>query len=263
MASLKNLAGKTQMVENQVAKNRFEKIKARCPECDAVLSRDALRIQDGVAHCDDCGTETQLSELNMSRSSREEIIDQPPEGCRIQFERHGVRLTASYYSLSGFLYLLKASVMWNVILICILIPLSTGLKPLSYLWSTPREMGPSGGLGEILIPRLILFPLVAIGVLLIASALVNWMGRIEVFIGENESYVARCLGSIQWKMPFDPSQVESVKICDAKTRINGVAKRLIEIRGEAWLRFGAMLQDERLVWLHAASKTQLQPFAIE
>lgn len=259
MPRLKNLAGKTQMVENQVARNRFEKIQARCPECDAILSRDALRIQDGVALCEGCGTETQLSELNMSKSSREEIIDHPPDGCRMEFERHGIRFTASYYSRSGFLYLLKGSVLWNGILILILIPLTTELKPLSYLWFMPPELERSVGLEDVVIPRLMMLPLAAIGVLLIASAMVNLLGRIEVYVGDNESYFARCLGSIRWKMPFDPSQVDSVHIRDSGIKVNDLAKRLIEIRGEAPLRFGAWLQIDRLVWLHAGLKKTLTP----
>ncbi len=76
---------------------------ALCPVCDVIISSESVNIKEGVALCESCGQLSKLSELNFSGASIDETLSNHPAGCKLVTTSDKMVITASLYSLCGFL----------------------------------------------------------------------------------------------------------------------------------------------------------------
>ncbi len=241
----------------------------RCPECDETIAADAINIKEGVALCPKCGKLSKLSELNCSNRSKEEILSEPPVGCSITPWGQGVIVRASLRSIAGFLFPAGFALFWNGIVSIFVLLAIAGLYanligPLPAWFPAPGvkngkpEMndGPME-LGMTLFLCVFLIPFVTIGTGMAVFALMNLVGKVEVVIDELGSYVATGIGFVVWKRRFDPHQVHTVGAGATTWETNGQTNQLIELVAERTIKFGSMLQRDRMEWMRVVLKELL------
>ncbi len=243
----------------------------RCPNCDAVITADAINIKEGVALCPDCGKLSRLSELNTSGRSIADILARPPSGCSVVSDGQRVAATASLRSLSGFAFTAGFALFWNgIISVFVLIaiaglytnligPLPTWFPAPGLKDGKPEMNGEPMDLGMTLFLCVFLIPFVTVGIGMMAAAVINLIGKVEVVIDEFDSYVATRLGFLRWKKRFDPCEVQAVEFGGTPWQSDGGSNRLIEIKANRTVKFGSMLQSDRMEWLCAVLRQILLP----
>lgn len=243
----------------------------RCPECDELITSDAMNIKEGVALCPQCGKLSRLSELNTSTRSIAEILAKPPAGCSIVAEGRGVILTASLRSITGFLFPAAFALFWNSIVSVFVLIAIAGLYtnlvgPLPNWFPAPglKDGKPemNGGpmdLGMTLFLCVFLIPFVTIGLGMACAAVLNLIGKVQVTLDEFESYVSTGFLFLRWKRKFDPREVAAIDFGTTPWQSEGGANRLIEIKSNRSVKFGSMLQSDRMEWLRAVLREILLP----
>jgi hypothetical protein len=243
----------------------------RCPNCDELITPEAINIKEGVALCSQCGKLSRLSELSVSGRSIAEILAQPPAGCFVISDGQRVRATVSLRSLAGLLFLAGFALFWNSITsIFVLIALaglySNLIGPLPNWFPAPgvKEGKPEmkGGpveLGMTLFLCVFLIPFVAIGIGMAGAAVMNLIGKVEVVIDEFDSYVATGFGFVSWKKQFDPREVKTVDFGTTLWQSEGGANKFIEIAADRTIKFGSVLPSDRMAWLHAVLREIFMP----
>jgi hypothetical protein len=241
----------------------------RCPDCDESLAPDAINVREGVALCPKCGKLSRLSELNCTDRPLEEILSQPPTGCSIVALGRGVVARASFRSLTGFLLPAGLALFWNsIVSIFVLIAIAglyTNLIGPLPAWfpapglkdGKPEMNGEPMGLGMTLFLCVFLIPFVTVGIGMIGVALLNLIGKVEVVIDELDSYVATCAGGFRWIRRFDPYRVRAVSFGTTAWQSEGGPNRLIELSADRTIRFGSLLQADRMEWLRVVLKELL------
>jgi hypothetical protein len=241
----------------------------RCPDCDELLTSDAMNIKEGVALCPGCGKLSRLSDLNTSGRSITEILARPPAGCSINSDGQCVVVTASLRSLAGFLFASGFALFWNGITSVFVLIAIAGLYtnligPLPHWFPAPgmKEGKPemNGGpmdLGMTLFLCIFLIPFVTVGIGMVGVAVMNLIGKVEVVIDEFDSYSATGMGFLRWKQRFDPREVRAVEFGTTAWQSDGGRNKLIEIRANRTVKFGSMLQCDRLEWLRAVLRQLL------
>jgi hypothetical protein len=243
----------------------------RCPDCDELIASEAINIKEGFALCPQCGKLSRLSELNISNRSVAEILAQPPAGCRITSDGQQVTATVSLRSIAGFLFPAAFALFWNSITSVFVLIAIAGLYtnligPLPNWFPAPglKDGKPemNGGpmdLGMTLFLCVFLIPFVTIGIGMVVAAIINLIGKVEVVIDEFDSYVATGFGVFQWKKRFDPREVKAVDFGTTPWQSEGGANRLIEIVANRSVKFGSLLQPDRMAWLRAVLREILLP----
>ena len=233
----------------------------RCPDCDEVILAEAINIQEGFALCPACGRLTRLSELSFRSRSIVETLNQPPAGCSILPVGHGVIVRASLRSITGFLVMTGIALFWNGIVSVFVLIAIAGLYvnligPLPAWFPAPGMNGAPVNLGQVLFQCVFLIPFVTVGTGMAGAALMSLFGKVVVVIDEFDSYAATGFGLFIWKKRFDPLQVHSITISTNSSESEGRtnSNRMIEIRSDRTLKFGSLLQSDRLEWMHAALK---------
>lgn len=233
----------------------------RCPECDEPIDSDAINIQEGVALCPMCGTLSRLSALSESDRSVQEILSQPPAGCSVQDLGHVVIATASLRSIARASACAAMALFWNGIISVFVLTAIAGLYanlvgPLPVWFPAPElnqgkpEMnGEPMGLATTLFLCAFLIPFVTVGAGMIVAAIMNVLGKVEVVVGESDSYVATGIGGVKWKRRFDPHEVRAVRYGTATWQSEGHPTKLIELVADRTIKFGSWLQSERMEWL--------------
>ena len=240
----------------------------RCPDCDELISSEAINIQEGFALCPVCGRLTKLSELNFSNRSVAETLNDPPVGCSIVPMDQGVVVRASLRSIAGFVFSAGFALFWNAIVSIFLLLAIAGLYanligPVPAWFPAPGvkdgkpEMnGTPMNLGETMFLCVFLIPFVAIGTAMAGVALLSLFGKVEVIIDEFNSFASMGIGFFVWKQRFDPFRVDSITLnsnaCESGGRTN--SNRVIELRSDRTIKFGSLLQSDRLEWMYAALK---------
>ena len=240
----------------------------RCPDCDELISSESINIQEGFALCPACGRLTRLSGLSYRNRSIVETLNQPPAGCSIVPVGHGVIVRASLRSITGFLVTTCLALFWNGIVSVFVLIAIAGLYtnligPLPAWFPAPElkngKAGMNGGpvnLGETLFQCVFLIPFVTVGTGMVVAALMSLFGKVVVVIDEFGSYAATGIGLFVWKKRFDPLQVHSINISTKTSDSEGGTSTSgsIEIQSDHTVKFGSMLQSDRLEWMHAALK---------
>lgn len=240
-----------------------------CPECDESIDSDVINIREGVALCPKCGTLSRLSELSESDRSVQEILNQPPSGCSIEAFGNVVIATASLRSIAGFLAPAAFALFWNsIVSVFVLIAIAglyTNLAGPLPAWfpapglnqGKPEMNGEPMGLGMTLFLCIFLIPFVTIGVGMVVAAMMNLFGKVEVVINELDSYIATGIGIVKWKRRFDPHQIRSVSYGRTTWQSEGSPSKLIELAADRTIKFGSLLQPERMEWLRVVLKQLL------
>jgi hypothetical protein len=235
----------------------------RCPDCDESIDSDAINIKEGIALCPKCGMLSRLSDLNYSARSIQEILSQPPDGCSIQPVGLGVIATASLRSIAGFLGAAAFALFWNgIVSVFVLIALAglyaNLIGPLPAWFPAPGlkegkpEMnGEAMGLGMTLFLCVFLIPFVTVGVGMTVAAIINLVGKVEVVIDELDSWVATGIWVFKWKRRFDPRRVHAISYGTAAWQSDGATNRVIELAADRTIKFGSLLQSDRMEWLKA------------
>ena len=240
----------------------------RCPECDEVILTEAINIQEGFALCPACGRLTRLSELSFRNRTVVETLNHPPDGCSIVPVGHGVIVRASLRSITGFLVSTGIALFWNGIVSVFALIAIAGLYanlvgPLPAWFPAPgvnngkpKMNGGPMNLGETLFLCVFLIPFVTVGTGMAGAALLSLFGKVEVVIDEFNSYAATGIGLFVWKRRFDPLRVDSVTLSTNTSGSEGrtSTSRSIEIQSDRTVKFGSMLQSDRLEWMNAALK---------
>jgi len=230
-----------------------------------------MNIKEGVALCPSCGKLSRLSELTTSNRPIEEILEQPPSGCLITSTGHVVIATVSLRSLAGFVFPAGFALIWNGLTSVFVLQAIAGLHanligplpdwfPAAGLKDGRHEV--NGGpmeLGMTMYFCVFLIPFVTIGTVIAGIAIMNLIGKVEVIINEFDSYVATVIGFVRWKKTFDPKEVRAVEFGTAAWQSEGMSNRVIEIKSDRIVKFGSMLQSDRMEWLHAVLRKLLLP----
>ena len=237
-----------------------------CPVCDAVITADSINIEEGVALCGSCGLLGRLSELNFSGISMKEALENRPVGCKLSWSNEKIVITASLYSLSGFLTFVGVALFWNGITS---IFLSTAAAGIYYNTIGPiPDWFPAAGIenGAPMINDLImgkwmtlffclcLMPFVIVGCGFIVIAVLKLVGKTSVVIDRSESYVSLGVPFLAWKKRFNPNLVESIKIVRSKFQDKVTENNAVEIDSDKTTRFGFLLTKDQKEWFTAILK---------
>lgn len=241
----------------------------RCPSCDEAINSDAINIKEGVALCPGCGKLSRLSELNTSGRSVAETLAQPPAGCSVASDGRRVTATVSMRSLAGFIFPAGFALFWNGITSVFVLIAVAGLYanlvgPLPNWFPAPGvkngkpEMNDEPmDLGMTLFLCVFLIPFVTVGIGMASVAIINLIGKVEVVIDEFDSYVATGIPFLRWKKRFDPREVTAVEFGCTSWQSEGGSNKLIEIKANRLVRFGSLLQSDRMEWLRAVLRQTL------
>ena len=200
-----------------------------------------------------------------------EILARPPAGCSVVSDGQRMTATVSLRSLAGFIFSAGFALFWNGITSVFVLIAIAGLYtnligPLPHWFPAPAlkdgkpEM--NGGpmeLGMTLFLCVFLIPFVTIGLGMAAVAIMNLIGKVEVVIDEFDSFVATGFGLFRWKKRFDPREVQAVEFGTKSWQSDGEGNKLIEIRGNRTVKFGSLLQSDRMEWLRAVLRQSLLP----
>ncbi|MCY2982575.1 MAG: hypothetical protein NTY15_02955 [Planctomycetota bacterium] len=104
---------------------------------------------------------------------------------------------------------------------------------------------------------LFMIPFVTIGIGMASLAIMNLIGKVEVAIDELEANIATGFGIFVWRRRFDPREVRSVNFGETAWRSNGGANAIIELVCDRTIKFGSMLQADRMEWLRVVLKELL------
>lgn len=242
----------------------------RCPECDETISSEAMNITEGVALCPVCRELSHLSDLIWSDRTADEILSRPPSGCSIREADDGVVVTASLRSVGGALGIGFFALFWNSIVSIFVFVAIAGLYsnligPLPAWFPAPglqdgkpRMNDQPMDLGMTLFMCIFLLPFVLVGLGTIGSFLLLLLGKIEVLIGEHDSYAATGIGPLLWKRRFDATQVKSVKYGRSKSQSDdsNFSKTLV-ITADLPISTASMLPQHRMEWLRIVLKELL------
>lgn len=198
-----------------------------------------------------------------------EILSQPPTGCSLVSVGQGVIASASLRSFTGFLFLAGFALFWNGMLSVFVLLAVAGLYtnligPLPAWFPAPglkdgkpeMKFGPMD-LGMTLFLCVFLIPFVTVGILMAGMALMNIIGKVEVVIDELDSCIATGVGFVKWKRRFDPLQVRAIEFGSPAWQSEGGSNRLIELTANRTIKFGSLLQTDRMEWLRAVLKELL------
>ena len=241
----------------------------RCPDCDELIIAEVINIKEGFALCPGCGKLSRLSELNSSGRSLADILAQPPTGCSIVSDGQRVTATVSLRSFAGFVFPAGLALFWNSITSVFVLIAIAGLftnliGPLPNWFPAPgmKDGKPemNGGpmdLGMTLFLCVFLIPFVTIGLGMGGAALMNLIGKVEVVIDEFDSYVATGFGFLRWKKRFDPREVQAVEFGSTPWQSDGGSNKLLVIKANRLVKFGSLLQSDRMEWLRAVLRQTL------
>jgi len=231
-----------------------------CPVCDAVVPTDSINIKEGVALCRSCGQLNKLSELNFSGVSVDETLNNYPAGCKLTTTNEKMVLTASLYSLGGFLGSLAIALFWNGIVSLFLSIAAAGIYyntigPIPDWFpavgiedGAPIMNGEIMGVGMTLFLCLFLTPFVVVGCGLFITVVLKLVGQTKVIIDRSDSSVSTGLYFVAWKRRFDPTAVKSIKYSRIRFQQESDATNVIEISTTKKLKFGFFLREDQQEW---------------
>jgi hypothetical protein len=102
-----------------------------------------------------------------------------------------------------------------------------------------------------------LIPFVTVGAAMLAAMAMNLAGKIVAVIDTDSAKVSTGAFGLKWTRRFDPNEVTAVLLQRSSLETNTSTGRLIEIQADRTVKFGTMLAEERLLWMHAALRKVL------
>jgi hypothetical protein len=231
-----------------------------CPACDNEITPSDINIAEGVALCSGCGQLSQLSNLNFSGSTTDEILSNTSSDIRIDSDSNRIEATISLFSISKFLGSLSVSIFWNGI---VSIFLSLAAAAVYYnLYGPVPDWFPTPGLdngrpimnNEVMGAGMTIFlcafltPFVVIGTAMIVNTLLRLFGTTKITIDRNNSYVSTGISFVRLKRQFDPMNVRSIKYVLSKLNQENQRNYVIEISSTRDIKFGLLLSENQKNW---------------
>lgn len=227
-----------------------------CPVCGSQIAAASINISEGVALCGACGQLSRLAEVAAHKRPTQELLEDPPPGCRVTEWGHRTTLTATLRSAGGMLGALAAALFWNGITSVFVAAAARGwyehLVGPAPDWFPAPPMDDLNSLGALLFMTLFLTPFVLVGVGMVVAVLLCAVGRVEVQLGGHRGVVRSGVGPVTWNQRFDPERVREVSIGWTRWQQNDQSQELIVIHADRRVKFGSMLTEERRDWLRAA-----------
>jgi hypothetical protein len=238
-----------------------EKSVQYCPSCDhEILSKD-INISEGVALCGECGNLSQLSLLNFTTSSIEEIMAEPPKSTKIKSGRDRVDIVLSLFSIPQFLGSLFVTLFWNGI-VSVFVSLAAAaiyyhaVGPVPDWFPTPGleegkpiMNGEPMTVGMTIFFCLFLVPFVTIGSCMLANTLLRLFGSTKVSFTENKAHVSTGIWFFRWNNSFDQYDVKSIEYSSNYFGDEESSGELIEIMTTETTKFGRLLTEQQKEWI--------------
>lgn len=224
-----------------------------CPACGENLPVESINLSEGVALCNSCGRLSRLADVASRKRPLDEILRQPPPGCRVTEHGQDIVVHTSLRSVTSFVGALAVCLFWNGIVSLFVLVAATGLYtnligPLPNWFPTP-EIDDSMSLGTTLFMCLFLTPFVVAGSVMLGAVLLYGGGKLEVAIGSSGGAVRTGIGFLIWCRRFDPLQVQSVGIGATSWQTEDRPNELIVIEADRKIKCGSLLPEERREWL--------------
>jgi hypothetical protein len=97
---------------------------------------------------------------------------------------------------------------------------------------------------------------------MLAFMAIQAFGKIVAIISPEEASVSTGVFGLKWTKRFDPNEVRAVVLERSSFESNTSTGKLIEVQADRAVRFGSMLPDDRLQWMHAALRKTLMPESV-
>ncbi len=224
-----------------------------CPNCAESLPAESINIAEGVAHCPSCGRLSRLSEVASRRRPLKDLLQKPPVGCAVSETGNEIVVYATLRSLVGFFGAAFVTLFWNgitsIFVIIAAVNLYTHAVGPVPEWFPAPQMDEPMTLGMTLFLLLFMIPFEVIGAYVAVGTLLIAFGKVEVSLGENESYVRTSIGPIGWRRSFDAATVQSVTQGKSKWSSSDNEQLCVVIESNPALRFGSLLQEDRREWM--------------
>ena len=248
-----------------------DKLIQYCPFCDNEVSSDDINISEGVALCGNCGNLCQLSQLNFTGSTTEEIIDNPPKGCQIKSDNDSIEIKVSLFSFTKFMGSLFVTLFWNGIL-SVFLSLAAAAIYYNLYGPVPAWFPAPGlengkpimndsvmGVGMTIFLCVFLIPFVIVGFCIFVNTLLRLFGTTKIVLTKNYSYVSTGISIFVLKRTFDPKNVKSIKSPLSKFNQENQRNHVIEIVSSKSTKFGLLLSEKQQDWVIALLKLLLIP----
>jgi len=204
----------------------------------------------------------------------DEILARTPAGCSMRVEGSRVMITGSLRSWGGFLGATAMCLFWNGIVSMfvslalaglwanLIAPLPNGFPVVGGLQQgRPIVNGKPMQLEDTLFLCVFLTPFATVGAAILAAMAMNLAGKIVAVIDTDSATVSTGAFGLKWTRRFDPNEVTAVLLqrssLESNTSTGRLTGRLIEIHADRTVKFGTLLAEERLLWMHAALRKVL------
>lgn len=207
---------------------------AICPACSSFIAADDINVAADTAFCRACGHSTAFSAIIHAPTAG--LYSAPPDHCDVQEDGVRWRAVASTRSWRFFPTVLFA-LLWNGFLVILVAGFFTTHAPLFVLAFLSGHLG--------------------------AGAFMAWtaarmaVGDVDITIENDEVIVGSGIGPLRWRHRRPFRDIRSVRQ-EPKPRSMFGATTVIVLEGPRPLKFGALLNDERRQFLHAAFASRLK-----
>ena len=199
-----------------------------CGECSRSIPNDKINITTDLAHCDNCGAISKLSELVQKRDARRRSIHDFDKPAGVTFEETlgGFRLTTSTRSTSAF-FLIPFTLVWS--------GFSVGI-----LYGTQIMSGEFN-----LVFSLFGIPFLLGSIGLFYASLMAIAGKIVVEADGQRGRIFKGIGPFGRTKHFDWAEIDSVSEGLSGSHTNGKEHSEIILEGRKRITFGDTLSDEK------------------
>lgn len=241
-----------------------------CPSCDSEILSDNINISEGFALCGNCGELSQLSQLNFTGTTREELLRNPPKGCSIISDKYSAEITVSLFSFPSFIMSLFITLFWNGI-VSVFLSLAAAavyynlFGPVPDWFPTPglKEGQPIMndevmGVGMTIFFCLFLTPFVIIGVCMISNTLLRLFGTTKIILTKHYSFVSTGISLFRFRRSFNACDVKSINYKLSKLNQDSEQNQIIEIvTSTKETKFGLLLNEGQQDWVTTILKLLL------
>lgn len=239
-----------------------------CPACGEPIAMADINVQEGVGLCRSCGKLSRLKEIVEQGDAAVPVADlSPPSGCSCDEQPGGVVIVARHRDTAMTLGTLFICLFWNGIVSVFVLIAAAGVYthlfgPLPGWFPVPREsngnnLGPGSSWGTTLFLCIFLLPFVACGILFFVAFATSLLGRVEVFLRDQEGRVSIRVGPLSWRRKFDVARVTGVGLGKSGYQANNQCRPVIELQAGRTLKFGSLLPADRRGWMIAVLRSHL------
>jgi len=240
-----------------------------CSRCRQKIPAEDVNIANDIAFCRACNLAHKLSELVHGTSLDANLdVTRPPQGTWYRNRGLGAVIGASHRSMGAALGLLFFTLFWNgIVSIFVMLALSATLHHLGIStpewFPTPKMNGGEMGIGMTMFLWLFLTPFILIGFAMFLAFLSSLAGRTEIQIHHSAGTVFSGIGLVGWRRRFNTTSIKEVRIESQSWQgrtgnRRGKSQIVLEMENGKPIKFGSMLQPERMQFLAAALRQTIR-----